>query len=113
MISEFFTPSLDEESAFATLNTTAHKLAHYSSGASFPFNFYLLQPNASCGGDCFRKHIDAWMENLEPGMWPNHVVTSMTSESCGSVHVYQLTLMTGRGGGHYCLRARLYIIHMR
>ena len=76
MVSEVFVPSLDDSSAESTLDTSAAKLRHYKSGASFPFNFYLLQPDKTCGGVCFQKYIDAWMADLERGMWPNYVVSA-------------------------------------
>jgi alpha-glucosidase len=50
-------------------------MKYYESGADMPFNFNLLSENLNdCGGTCFHKIINGWLEAMPRDKWPNYVL---------------------------------------
>jgi len=50
-------------------------MKYYVSGADMPFNFNLVRENLkTCGGKCFQRNIDGWINAMPVGKWPNFVV---------------------------------------
>jgi glycosidase len=50
-------------------------MKYYESGADLPFNFYLISEDISkCGGTCFQRIINGWLEAMPQDKWPNFVL---------------------------------------
>lgn len=50
-------------------------MKYYHSGADMPFNFDLINVNKTCDGTCIKSFINAWLNHMPEGKWPNFVVS--------------------------------------